>query len=77
MGRVNVKSKHCEEHKQIKFIGGEEIQVFCVEKKYHVFKNLRTLREFVQMDSDKRIILCPEYFDYKKYKEERWIKYGL
>jgi len=70
MGRVNVKSKHCEEREDVKLINGEEIFVYCVEKKYHVYKNLRTLREFVQMDSDRRVILCPEYFDYKKFKED-------
>jgi hypothetical protein len=65
MRKERMQSQHCNMHRKIIVAEGEEIYVYCVEKEYHIYKNLRTLREFVLRDED-GIIKCPEHFDYKE-----------
>ena len=52
----------CENNGQTIIEKGEKLQLFC-DGKFHVWKNLRTRREFVLRDRKRRIILCQDYID--------------
>lgn len=43
---------------------GEKLKLFC-DGQFHIWKNLRTGREFVLKGRDKRLILCPDYINRK------------